>query len=80
MSGLSEHSIDKKSISVRIPLELCMKVERRFAAARGSKAECYVRALAEAVKGASLTEEDIKAVRSARRKNLADRMERSRRH
>ena len=25
-----------------------MKVERRFAAARGSKAECYVRALAEA--------------------------------
>lgn len=75
MPGLSEHSIDKMSISVRIPLELCMKVERRFSAAHGSRSESYVRALAEAVRGVCLTKRDLAAIESARKENLARRLE-----
>ena len=71
---LAEHSLDKTSVSVRIPLELCLKVERRFADERGAKADSYVRALAESVKGIQLTKRDIEAVEAAKRENLAKRM------
>lgn len=61
MGGLREDRLDRKQVFLRLPIELCMKVLRKYGkgtGARDIKPEDFFRALRDAIGNAPLTKAD----------------------
>lgn len=81
MPGLTEDSIEKKHVCVRIPIKVYKQILRKYARPEDrSENDALVRAAQSAVSEMDLTDEDRAFIENERAKNLEHRMRKRREH
>lgn len=73
----NEGHLDKRKVGLRIPLEICRGVAKKFAlpSDKGQEAPAFIRALTEATKDVVLTPEDLEIIKVEMEANREKRMQ-----
>ncbi len=67
-------SLDRKSVSVRLPLEVAFKIMRKFGKPEdASDSDAFLRAVRHSIEGEMLTEEDGVCIKAMKAENVARR-------
>ena len=75
----SEGNIDKRQVGIRLDLDVCRKVEKKYAQPEDdNKAVSFIRALEDATRNVRLTAEDYEIIAAEAKANLKKRMEKRR--
>lgn len=73
----NEGDIDKRQVGIRVDLDVCRKVEKKFSLPEDStRSVAFIRALEEATRGVRLTAEDFKIIAAEAEDNLKKRIAR----
>ncbi len=75
----NEPNTDKRQLSLRIDLDVCKRVERKYTLPGDTgRVTAYLRALEDATREVVLTPEDYEAMREESRQNMIKRMQKRR--